>query len=494
MSVRVRFAPSPTGYVHIGGLRTALYNYLFAKQQNGVYLLRIEDTDRTRLVEGAVENIIEALEWTGIHHQEGPFVGEDGKLGENGDLGPYIQSNRLEIYKKYINQLLESGHAYHCFCTKDRLDKLRNEQKAMGQITKYDGLCRGISLEEARKRAAAGEPHVIRLKLPAKREIVFDDLVRGRVSVNTDDMDDQVLMKSDGYPTYHLAVIVDDYLMGITHVIRGEEWVPSTPKHIYTYEAFGWEAPQFVHLPNILNRDKKKLSKRQGDVAVGDFRKKGYLPEALVNYIAMVGWAPEDNQEIMSMQELIEKFSLDRVSKSGGVFDVDKLNWVSAHYIREADIDRLTRLCIPYLKEAGLISQEDCSSRYDWIRLVVKVSRDNLSYLSQIGDEAKIFFGKEVAVENDEAMDILKMEHVPGLLNVLKEKVYGADAIDAEFGKTIFKTLKKETGIKGKNLFMPVRIALTGQMHGPEMVEIIEVLGRGTIIERIDYMLENYMA
>ena len=493
MSVRVRFAPSPTGYVHIGGLRTALYNYLFAKQQNGVYLLRIEDTDRTRLVEGAVENIIEALEWTGIHHQEGPFVGEDGKLDENGDFGPYIQSDRLEIYREYIDQLLESGHAYHCFCTKDRLDKLRNDQKAMGQITKYDGLCRGISLEEARKRAAAGEPHVIRLKLPANREIVFNDLVRGRVSVNTDDMDDQVLMKSDGYPTYHLAVIVDDHLMGITHVIRGEEWVPSTPKHIYTYEAFGWDAPQFVHLPNILNRDKKKLSKRQGDVAVGDFRKKGYLPEALVNYIAMVGWAPEDNQEIMSMEELIEKFSLDRVSKSGGVFDVDKLNWVSAHYIREADIDRLTRLCIPYLKEAGLISEEDCSGRYDWIRLVVKVSRDNLSYLSQIGGEAKIFFGKEVAVESEEAMDLLRMEHVPGLLNVLKEKVEGADAINAEFGKTIFKTLKKETGIKGKNLFMPVRIALTGQMHGPEMVEIIEVLGRETIIERIDYMLENNM-
>jgi nondiscriminating glutamyl-tRNA synthetase len=494
MNVRVRFAPSPTGYVHIGGLRTALYNYLFAAQQNGTYLLRIEDTDRTRLVEGAVENIIEALDWTGIHHNEGPFVDDEGNLKEKGDFGPYIQSNRLEIYQKYIEQLLESGHAYHCFCTKERLDKLRSDQKVMGKITKYDGLCRGISLADARKRVAEGEPHVIRLKLPANHDIVFNDLVRGRVSVNTDDMDDQVLMKSDGFPTYHLAVIVDDHLMGITHIIRGEEWVPSTPKHVYTYEAFGWEAPQFVHLPNILNRDKKKLSKRQGDVAVGDFKKKGYLPEALVNYIAMVGWAPEDNQEIMSMEELIEKFSLDRVSKSGGVFDVDKLNWVSAHYIREADIDRLTRLCIPYLKEAGLISEKDCKERHDWIRLVVKVSRDNLSYLSQIGDEAKIFFGKEVAVENDEAMELLQMEHVPGLLRVLKEKVKQAEIIDAEFGKAIFKTLKKETGVKGKNLFMPVRIALTGQMHGPEMVEIIEVLGKDTIIERIDYMLQNNMA
>ncbi len=494
MSVRVRFAPSPTGYVHIGGLRTALYNYLFAMQQNGTYLLRIEDTDRTRLVEGAVENIIEALDWTGIHHNEGPIIDDEGNLQEKGEFGPYIQSNRLEIYRKYIDQLLESGHAYHCFCTKERLDKLRIDQKAMGKITKYDGLCRGISLEEARKRVAEGEPHVIRLKLPANHDIVFNDLVRGRVSVNTDDMDDQVLMKSDGFPTYHLAVIVDDHLMGITHIIRGEEWVPSTPKHVYTYEAFGWEVPQFVHLPNILNREKKKLSKRQGDVAVGDFKKKGYLPEALVNYIAMVGWAPEDNQEIMSMEELIEKFNLDRVSKSGGVFDVDKLNWVSAHYIREADIDRLTRLCIPYLKEAGLISEKDCEERYDWIRLVVKVSRDNLSYLSQIGDEAGIFFGKEVIVENEEAMELIKMEHVPGLLRVLKEKVKEAEIIDAEFGKTIFKTLKKETGVKGKNLFMPVRIALTGQMHGPEMVEIIEVLGRNTIIERIDYMLENNIA
>lgn len=494
MSVRVRFAPSPTGYVHIGGLRTALYNYLFAKKLGGVYLLRIEDTDRTRLVEGAVENIIEALEWAGIHHDEGPFVDEGGLLKEKGHFGPYIQSDRLPIYSEHVHKLLETGHAYYCFCTKDRLDMLRNDQKAKGQITKYDGLCRGISLEEARKRAAAGEPHVIRLKLPANREIVFDDLVRGRVSVNTEDMDDQVLMKSDGYPTYHLAVIVDDHLMGITHVIRGEEWVPSTPKHIYTYEAFGWEAPQFVHLPNILNRDKKKLSKRQGDVSVEDFREKGYLPEALVNYIALVGWGPDDNQEIMTMEELIERFSLDRVSKSGGVFDVDKLNWISAHYIREADIDRLTNLCIPYLKADGLISDEDCKNRYDWIRLIVKVSRDNLAYLSRIGEEAGIFFGKEITVENDEAMEILHMEQVPEILRALRQKVKEADAIDAEFGKSIFKVLKNETGAKGKNLFMPVRVALTGRMHGPEMIEIIEVLGRKTMIDRIDYTLEHYMA
>lgn len=494
MGVRVRFAPSPTGYVHIGGLRTALYNYLYAKQQNGVYLLRIEDTDRTRLVEGAIENIIEALDWAGVHHEEGPCVDSQGILGEKGGFGPYIQSDRLPIYREHVEKLLETGHAYHCFCTKDRLDKLRNEQKAKGQITKYDGLCRGISLEEARKRAAAGEPHVIRLKLPPNREIVFDDMVRGRVTVNTEDMDDQVLMKSDGYPTYHLAVIVDDHLMGITHVIRGEEWVPSTPKHIYTYEAFGWEAPTFVHLPNILNRDKKKLSKRQGDVSVEDFRKKGYLPEALVNYIALVGWNPEDNQEIMTMEELIGKFSLDRVSKSGGVFDVDKLNWVSAHYIREADIDRLTKLCIPYLKADGLIDDEDCRARYDWIRLIVKVSRDNIPYLSRIGEEAAMFFGEKVEPENEEAADMLRMDHVPGLLEAMKKEIGEAEAIDEAFGKSIFKTLKKETGAKGKNLFMPVRVALTGRMHGPEMVEIIEVLGRETMLKRIDYVLKHHTA
>lgn len=492
MTVRVRFAPSPTGYVHIGGLRTALYNYLFAKQNDGKYILRIEDTDRTRYVEGAVEGIVKAMEWSGVMHDEGLFL-EDGKLVQRGECGPYVQSERLDIYKEYIEKLLEGGHAYYCFCSKERLEKVRQEQKAKGLTPKYDGFCRDISLQEARKRAANGEAHVIRLRLPENKDITFDDIVRGKVTMNTSDLDDQVLMKTDGYPTYHFAVIVDDHLMGITHVIRGEEWLSSTPKHIFMYEAFGWEAPQFVHLPNILNKNKKKLSKRHGDVAVEDFEKKGYLPEALVNYIALVGWNPEGTGEIMSIEEMIEKFSLDRVSKSGGVFDVDKLNWVNSHYIKNGDLDRLTKLCIPYLVEDGLIKEEEKDEKFEWVKRIVKSAQERIEYLAQISEYAKRFFGEEVELENEDVKDMLKKEHVASLLNIFKDKVKNADEINDEFGKKVFKMIQKESGIKGKNLYMPIRAALTGQLHGPDIDQIIVILGRETIIKRVEYVEKNYI-
>ena len=326
--VKVRFAPSPTGYLHIGGLRTALYNYLFAKNNHGKMLLRIEDTDQSRLVEGAIEGLIHSMNWAEIYHDEGPFI-EEGQIKQKGDNGPYIQSQRLEIYNQYIKQLLDNGWAYHCFCSKERLDELREEQSRKGQTPKYDGHCRDLTKEKVQEKIEAGMEYVIRLKLPENRLVAFDDIVRGHIVVNTEDLDDQVLIKSDGYPTYHFAVIVDDHLMGITHVIRGEEWLPSTPKHVLLYEAFGWEAPKFVHLPNILNRDRKKLSKRHGDVAVEDFIRKGYLPEALINFIALLGWSPGIDQEIFSMDELIELFDLKRVNKSGAIFDINKLNWMN---------------------------------------------------------------------------------------------------------------------------------------------------------------------
>jgi len=493
MTVRVRFAPSPTGYVHIGGLRTALYNYLFAKQQGGKYILRIEDTDRTRYVEGSVEGLLRSMEWAGVCHDEGPFL-KEGKIVEVGDYGPYIQSNRLHIYNKLINELLEKGHAYYCFCSKERLERVREEQKSKGETPRYDGFCRDIPLEEARKRVEAGEEYVIRLKLPKNRDVTFYDMVRGQVTMNTSDLDDQVLIKADGFPTYHFAVVVDDHLMGITHVIRGEEWLPSTPKHILLYEAFGWDVPQYVHLPNILNKEKKKLSKRHGDVAVEDFRKKGYLPEALVNYIALVGWNPDDNEEIMSMEEMMEKFSLERVSKSGGVFDIDKLNWINSHYIKNADLDRLTELCIPYLIENNLISEKEAEERFDWIKKIVTTAQERILYLSQISEYAKIFFGEEVEFESHEAMEMIKMEHVPRLLNIFKEKVALAETVDEEFGKRVFKEIQKEHGIKGKNLFMPVRAALTGQLHGPDIDMIIAILGRDNILKRIEYVEKKYIS
>lgn len=492
MSVRVRFAPSPTGYLHIGGLRTALYNYLFAKQQGGTFLMRIEDTDQTRLVPGAVEGLIQAMAWAGVNHSEGPILQPDGSVVEVGDCGPYVQSQRLHIYKQYVDRLLDADHAYHCFCTKERLEALREEQKAKGETPRYDGCCRSIGLEQARARAAAGESHVIRMKLPENADVTFEDLVLGQVTVNTADLDDQVLIKADGYPTYHFAVIIDDNGMGITHVIRGQEWLPSTPKHALLYRFFGWDAPKFVHLPNILNADKKKLSKRQGDVAVEDFRQKGYLPEALVNYVALLGWSPEDNTEFFTMEELVERFTLERVSKSGGVFDINKLKWMNSHYIRQKSAEELCDLCMPWLLQAGCIQKEEAEARRDWALRLVRLAQERMDTLAQIVDFAAMFSGATVEPENDETLEMLKLEHVPQLLSVFRAKVAEAAVIDEETAKGLMKAVQAETGIKGKNLFMPVRAAISGQLHGPDMNDMMIVIGRENLLARLDHIIGAY--
>ncbi|KPU26542.1 glutamyl-tRNA synthetase [Caloranaerobacter sp. TR13] len=485
--VRVRFAPSPTGYLHIGNLRTALYDYLFAKNQGGKYILRIEDTDRTRYVEGAIENLIESLLWVGVKHDEGVFI-ENGKLVQKGEYGPYIQSERLDIYKKYVDELIEKGHAYYCFCSKERLDKIREEQKSKGLTPRYDGHCRNITLEEAKKRIEAGHEYTVRLKLPPNKDIKFKDLIRGEITINTNDLDDQVLLKSDGFPTYHLAVVVDDHLMKITHIVRGEEWLSSTPKHIFLYEVFGWAKPVYVHLPTVLNKNKKKLSKRHGNVAVGDFRKKGYLPEALVNYLALVGWSPEDNREILSMEELINEFSFDRVSKTGGVFDIDKLNWINGQYIRKSDVDRITKLAIPHLVEAGFINEDDIKNRYEWIKMIVSAVQEKISYISEIVDKAYVFFKDKVEPENEEVIEVLKAEHIPNLIEAFEEELNSIEEIDEEFALNLFKKLQKKTGAKGRKLYMPIRAILTGQLHGPDLVKTILILGKQNILKRIEYV------
>ncbi len=488
--VRLRFAPSPTGYVHIGSLRTALYDYLFANQKGGKYILRIEDTDRSRYVEGAVENMVQSLLWAGVKHDEGVFI-EDGKLIQKGEYGPYIQSERLDIYKKYIDELIQKGKAYYCFCSKERLDKVREEQKEQGVTPMYDKYCRNSDKTEAESRIKAGEEYTIRLRVPENKDITFEDLVKGNITINTDEIDDQVLIKTDGFPTYHFAVVVDDYLMKITHVVRGDEWLVSTPKQIILYQAFGWKIPEFIHLPTVLNKDKKKLSKRQGDVAVSDFQKKGYLPEALCNYLALVGWSPEDNQEILTMDEMVKQFSFNRVSKTGGVFDLDKLNWVNGQHIRKSDLDRITKLAIPYLIDKNYITKEDVNKRYDWIKAIIASVQEKISYISEITDKIDIFFKNEIVPENDEAGEMLKKEQVPDLLQALKNEILQIDEVDDEFVNNIFKVLKNKTGIKGKNLFMPTRIVLTGQLHGPDMGNIIKVLGKQNILKRIEYVERN---
>ncbi len=487
--VRLRFAPSPTGYLHIGGLRTALYNYLFAKANHGKMVLRIEDTDRTRFVEGAIEGLIQSLKWAGIDYDEGVFM-EDGKIVERGDYGPYIQSNRLDIYQKYVDQLLEEGHAYYCFCSKDRLDHLREEQKIKGQIPRYDGLCRSVPLDEARERIAKGEKAVVRLKLPENMDIKFHDAVRGDITINTNEMDDQVLMKSDGFPTYHMAVVVDDHLMKITHIVRGEEWLPSTPKHIYLYDCFGWEKPQYVHLPGVLNADHKKLSKRQGDVSVEDFKNRGYLPEGLINYLALVGWSPKDNEEILSMKDLIDQFSFDRVSKAGGVFDKNKLDWVNAHYIKELPIDDLVDLSIPELIKAKLISQDFAQGHRDWLKLLLETVRESLSRIEEVPEKTAFLFG-DLEVTEEEAKDQLASDQIKDLLGALKEELEAVDQVDEEFAKTVMKRIQKKTGIKGKGLYMPTRAAITGNVHGPELSNIMELLGKDKMLERINQILNK---
>lgn len=472
--VRVRFAPSPTGFLHIGGLRTALYNYLFAKKNGGDYILRIEDTDRTRYVEGAIEALIDSCKWAGFVHDE----------------GPYVQSERLEIYKKYAKQLIADGHAYYCFCGKERLEKVREAQEKAGETTKYDGHCRDISIEEAEKRIAAGEEYVVRLKLPKNRDIKFVDLIKGEVTVNTDDLDDQVLMKSDGFPTYHMAVVVDDHDMGITHVLRGDEWLISTPKHVYLYEAFGWEAPTYVHLPVILGVDKKKLSKRQGDVSVQDFQRRGFLPEALVNYIALVGWSPEDGTEFMSMDELVDKFSLERISHSGGVFSVDKLKWMNNHYMRQADPERLLVLAKPFFVAAGYCDEVEFEEHRSKYGLILEILKERLGSLDELGEFQSFFTASSVEPENDEAREIVESEEGRRAVKALWQKLRTGDSpMTADAFKATLKEIQSETGLKGKNLFMPVRIAISGQMHGPDLAATAEIMGRDVLLRRLDHAL-----
>lgn len=487
--VRLRFAPSPTGFLHIGGLRTALYNYLFARNKGGKFILRIEDTDRTRFVPGAIENLIASLKWAGIDYDEGVFV-ENGEIVQKGEYGPYIQSQRLDIYKKYVDQLIENGYAYYCFCSKDRLDHLREEQRIKGQVPKYDGLCRAISIEEAKKRIAAGEEYVVRLKLPHNRDITFNDLVRGKVTINTDEIDDQVLMKSDGFPTYHMAVVVDDHLMGITHVVRGEEWLASTPKHVYLFEALGWDVPEFIHLPTVLNKNRKKLSKRQGDVSVEDFKNRGYLPEGIVNYLALVGWSPEDGEEIMAMDELIKKFDFDRVGKSGGIFDTDKLNWVNSHYIKEYPIKKLAELSIPYVVDTKFLTEEEIRGNFEWYKILIETIREGINKLEDIPAHIGFLFG-DLKITEDAAMEEINKEHVADLLKAFIEVVNSHDEISLEVANGLMKEVQKKSGVKGKNLYMPVRAAISGNVHGPEMSNIIYLLGKDKLIQRANKVLES---
>ncbi len=380
-TVCTRFAPSPTGFLHVGGLRTALYNYLFAKREGGALVLRIEDTDQSRRVEGAVQNIIDTLAWAGIQYDEGP--------GREGDYGPYIQSQRINLYQKYANQLVEERKAYYCFCSPERLKEVRDKQSAAKLTTSYDRHCRELPPIEVTERLKHGEQHVIRMKVPLEGELTFTDIIRGHVTIAHKVLDDQVILKSDGYPTYHLAVVVDDHFMKITHVIRGEEWLSSTPKHVILFKHFGWDVPQFAHLPLLLNPDKSKLSKRQGDVAVEDYRKKGYLKEALVNFVAFLGWNPGDERELFTLEELSKEFSLERVGNSGAVFNVEKLDWLNFEHLRRKPDAELLQCLRDQLAQSGFDEKhfEDA-----YLMNVIGAMRERITFVKDFVEKSPFFF------------------------------------------------------------------------------------------------------
>jgi len=474
--IRVRFAPSPTGFLHVGGMRTALYNFLFARHYHGVMVLRIEDTDRTRYVAGAAQNLLNSLKWCGIEYDEGPDAG--------GRFGPYVQSERLELYRKHAEELLSRGDAYRCFCTAERLEEMRARQKARKQPPRYDGTCRRLSAEEVQKRLKTGEPSVIRLKMPERGETTFEDLIRGEVTFQNELIDDQILVKSDGYPTYHLANVVDDHYMQISHVIRGEEWLPSVPKHLRIYRALGWEAPQMAHLPLLLNPDRSKLSKRQGDVAVEDYIAKGYLPEALVNFVALLGWNPGTEQEFFSRDELIEAFSIKRVNKAGAVFDIRKLNWMNGHYIRKLPKEQLINFLMPFLKQAGYDLPDEAKTR----KIILAVYQ-NIDYGAQIGQAAQIFFKDTWEILEDEAADFLRKETSLTVLQEFLNYLRDLTELTMENFKATMKAVQAATGIKRQELWMPVRIALTGVMHGPELPIVIEVFGKKKVQNFVEQAL-----
>tara|TARA_B100000945_G_scaffold161934_1_gene129986 strand:- start:356 stop:1792 length:1437 start_codon:yes stop_codon:yes gene_type:complete len=464
--VRLRFAPSPTGYLHIGGLRTALFCWLYACKNDGKFIFRLEDTDQKRIFEEAENKFISMLEWSGIKIDEGPQFG--------GNYGPYRQSERLDIYAKYTKLLLEEGNAYICFCSSERLEKLRTDQRRKGETPRYDGFCRNLSKSEVSRRIESGEEYVVRMKTPEVPEtIILNDLIRGNVSIDTSQSEDQVIVKSDGFPTYHLAVVIDDHLMKITHVVRGEEWIPSFPKHFLLYRYFGWDTPEFAHLPLILNSDRSKLSKRQGDVAVEDFRKNGYLPESLVNFVAMLGWSPQGNRELFTLPELIREFSFERVNKAGAVFDQEKLNWMNQQYIQKLKLNDLQQRLNPFIKKTPYEGKDHKN-----LKKIIEILQPRLVKLSEIEGRLSLFFENNLEPSSTEVLKVLREENSKKILSNFIKQLESANKLTKDNLGTLMKNIQNETKIKGKNLWIPIRLAITLDTEGPDLNLIVDFFGK----------------
>ncbi|RKX85847.1 MAG: glutamate--tRNA ligase [Spirochaetes bacterium] len=483
MDVRVRYAPSPTGLQHIGGVRTALFNYFFARSMGGKFILRVEDTDRERFSEESLKDLYDTLEWLGIDWDEGPVKG--------GAYGPYIQSERTELYTKYANQLVEDGKAYHCYCSSERLDKVREVQKKEKKNYGYDRHCRDLSIEERDKNEKDGLKSVIRLKIPLEGKTSFDDLLLGTVTrKNKDISPDPVLLKSDGFPTYHLANVVDDHLMEITHILRAQEWIPSGAMHILLYKAFGWEPPLYCHLPMVMGKDGQKLSKRHGSTSVVDFRKRGYLPEAIINYVTMVGWAYDDSREFFTKEELEKLFSLEKISKSPGVFDYKKLEWFNGQYIRKKSEADLIEEVIPYLKKDGIISEPITEKEMLIIKNMMSLMTERLHFISDISELASFLF-KDIG--NYTLTDIIpkKMDFKGTILALegARELVEGFESRTDEENEELFRKKAEEVKVKLGSMLMPLRVAISGSKVSPPIFGSLRLLGVDKALERIDHVI-----
>lgn len=476
MAIRTRFAPSPTGYMHIGNLRTALYAYLVAKKDpQGVFILRIEDTDQGRLVEGATDIIYDTMKACGLKHDEGPDVG--------GAYGPYVQSDRVRsgLYMEYAKELIRRGGAHYCFCDEEMIAASRELQEARGESFKYDDPCKNLTIEEAEARIAAGEPFVIRQTIPETGTTSFDDEVFGRITVDNETLDEQILIKSDGFPTYNFANVIDDHLMGITDVVRGMEYLSSSPKYNLIYEAFGWEIPRYIHCPPVMKDEHSKLSKRNGDASFQDLVAKGYLPEAILNYIALLGWSPSEDREIYSLEELVQAFDVKHIGTSGAIFDPEKLKWVNATWLRAMDLDSYYALVKPYIDEAV---KSDLDKKA--IAKVVQQRADTLADIAPMLD----FFDTFPSYDND-LYNNKKMKTNPEVaLNALKqcrEVLAGIDDWNEETLHAALLELPKKMGVKNGIVLFPLRLAITGKQFTPGgAIEIAAILGRDETMRRLD--------
>jgi len=496
--VRTRIAPSPTGDPHVGTAYIALFNLAMAKKNGGSFLLRIEDTDQTRSTADSEKQIFEALKWLDLFYDEGPDVG--------GEFGPYRQSERFDLYGKYAKELVEKGEAYYCFCTRERLDKLRERQKAMKKAPGYDGHCRSLSKEEVQAKLDAGEEYVIRLKMPYDGETVIKDVLRGEVRFENNKIDDQVLLKADGFPTYHLANVVDDHLMGITHVIRAEEWIASTPKHIQMYKAFGWDMPQFVHMPLLRNADRTKISKRKNPVSLNYYVEEGYLKEGMINFLGLMGYSVGDNKEIFTLDEFIETFDITRVSLGGPIFDLEKLGWVNNQHMRMKDLGELTELAKKFFVARGFVSEDADEKEIERLRRVIEILREPATTLKELAALADIYYVDEFSLpEITEDMSNKAKKPIQRLYNAIKgedeikaikffvEKLEEAnEEISVEEAKAMLQATLDAMGTGPGKVYMPLRAVITGQGKGAELYNVISIIGKSRTLARINNMNKQY--